>query len=370
MKLVSWLWIGSLAMLAFAGCKSQSPVSADAQESAQARVVAAEQVEMPATLRSTGTLHAHESSTLSAQVTGRVEQVLVREGDVVHAGQTLVVLDDATLRSSADQAESSVSAVEQQEAAAQANADLAASTLARYRQLEAQKSVSPQEMDEVTRRAEAAAAEVAALKSQVNATRAQQAGASAMLGYSRIVAPFAGALTARMIDPGAMAAPGVPLLQIESAGPLELQTTVPESAIGDLHNGMKLDVTVDSLNGQSFPGSVADIVPAADPATHSFLVKIRLPSSTKLRAGLSASVSIPAGAKQAVLAPRSAIVMRGSLATALVLDGSGIAQLRYVTLGDVQADKVEVLSGLNGGEKLVDNPADRDLAGKRIEVQP
>lgn len=370
MKGFSWLWIGSLATLALAGCKADAPVSAGARETAEARMVEAEHVEVPATLRSTGTLHARESSTLSAQVMGRVEKVLVREGDTVRAGQTVVVLDDATLRSSVLQAQSGVTAAEQQLAAAQANADLAATTLARYKQLEVQKSVSPQEMDEVTRRAEAATAQVAALRAQVNVVRAQQAGASAMLGYSRIVAPFAGTITSRMIDPGAMAAPGIPLLQIDSAGPLELDSTVPESAIAGLHKGMKLDITVDSINGQSLRGTISEIVPAADPATHSFLIKIALPSSGQLRAGMSASASIPRGSKLAVLAPRSAIVMRGSLATVLVVGQSGIAQLRYVTLGQTDGDKVEILSGLNGGEKLVDSPGDRDLAGKRIEAQP
>lgn len=370
MKTFSWVWIGFLGTVGFSGCRSAAPVSAGVAEPVQARVVSAEQVEMLVTLRSTGTLRAHELSTLSAQVMGRVQRVLVREGDAVHAGETLVILDDATLRSSAEQAESGVSAAQQQEAAAQANADLAASTLARYRQLEAEKSVSPQEMDEVTRRAQAAAAEVAALKAQVGAMRAQQAGANSMLGYSRIAAPFAGTVTARMIDPGAMAAPGVPLLQIDSAGPLELDTTVPESTIANLRKGVQLDVTVDSLNGQSFSGSVAEIVPAADPATHSFLVKIAMPSSKLLSPGLSGNALIPSGLKQAVLAPRRAIVMSGSLATALVLDSSGIAQIRYVTLGDVHGDKVEILSGLNGGEKLVSDAGDRDLAGKRIEAQP
>jgi len=370
MKFFSWFWIGCIGAFMFTGCKSEAPVISGTPESAPAHIVSAEQVLTPDILRSTGTLHARESSALSAQVMDRVEKVLVREGDEVRAGQTLVILDDAVLRSSADQADSTVKAAEQQESAAQTNADLAASTLARYRQLEAQKSVSPQEMDEMTRRAEAAAAQVAALKAQVNAVRAQQAGAGAMLAYARIVAPFDGTVTSRMIDPGAMAAPGVPLLQIDSAGPLQLQTTVPESAIERIRNGVKLDVTIDSLNGQSFPGSVIEIVPVADPATHSFLVKVALPLSKLLRAGLSASAEIPAGTKQAVLAPRSAIAMHGSLATVLALDANGIAQLRYVTLGQVHADRVEVLSGLSGGEKLVDDPSDRSLSGKRIEVQP
>jgi multidrug efflux pump subunit AcrA (membrane-fusion protein) len=76
------------------------------------------------------------------------------------------------------------------------------------------------------------------------------------------------------------------------------------------------------------------------------------------------------GTRRSILIPRSAVVMRGSLACAYVLDNNGIAQLRYVTLGEAQDNHVEVLSGISAGEKLVDDPADRDLAGKRIEAQP
>lgn len=370
MKVFSWFLFSLLIALSLAGCKSDSTVSPGAAESVPAKIVEARQVQIPATERTTGTIHAHESAALASQVMGRVQQVLVREGDTVRAGQTLVILDDAALRSSADQAEATVKAVEQQQAAAQTSADLAASTLARYKQLEAQKSVSPQEMDEVTRRAEAATAQVNALKAQASAMQAQRSGARAMLGYTRIAAPFAGVITARMADPGAMAAPGMPLLQIDSTGALELQTTIPESLIAGVKKGMKIAVTVDSLNGQHFEGTVAEIVPAADPASHSFLVKIAMPASQSLLAGLSANAEIATGQKQAVLAPRSAIVQRGSLFCAYALDGSGVAQLRYLTLGSIQGDQVEVLSGLSGGEKLVENPADRELAGKRIEVRP
>lgn len=366
MKFFSWFWMSAVVALAMAGCKSEEAAKQGPTASVAARVVDVAKAEVPALTRSTGTLHAHESATLSAQVMGRVQQVLVREGDLVRAGQTLVILDDATLRSSADQADAAIRAADGQQAAAQSNADLAASTLARYKQLEAQKSVSPQEMDEVTRRAEAARAQADAMKAQANAVRAQQTGAKAVLGYTRIVAPFAGIVTARMIDPGALAAPGVPLVQVDSAGPLELQTTVPESLIAVAHKGMKITVSVDSLNGQSFDGTVAEIIPAADPMTHSFLVKIAIPASQTLRAGMFASAQLSSGTKQAVLAPRSAIVQRGSLACAYALDTNGIAQLRYLTLGNASGDKIEVLSGLSGGDKLVDDPADRDLAGKRI----
>jgi RND family efflux transporter MFP subunit len=352
------------------GCKSNEPVRTAAVETVQARIVESRQAQAAATVQATGTLRARESAALSAQVMGRVQQVLVREGDSVRAGQTLVILDDATLKSASEQAEAVVKAAENQQIAAQTNADLAASTLARYKQLREQKSVSPQEMDEVTRRAEAATAQVNALRAQSDAIKAQQAGARAMLSYTRVTAPFAGIVTARMADPGALASPGVPLVQIDSAGPLQLQATVGESVITFVHPGMKVSVSIDGMPGADPQGTVSQILPAADASSHSFTVKIDLPLSIELRAGMYATADIPTGTKQAILAPRSAIVVRGSLACAYVLNSDNTAQLRYVTLGSAHGDAVEILSGVAANEKLVDDPADRDLAGKSIEVRP
>jgi multidrug efflux pump subunit AcrA (membrane-fusion protein) len=80
------------------------------------------------------------------------------------------------------------------------------------------------------------------------------------------------------------------------------------------------------------------------------------------------TVEFANGLRQAILIPRSAVVMRGSLACAYVLDGQRIAQLRYLTLGAAYGNFVEVLSGISAGEKLVDAPLDRELAGKRIKA--
>jgi RND family efflux transporter MFP subunit len=336
----------------------------------QARVVESQQQQVPLNVRSTGTVHARETAIVSAQVMGRIQQVLVREGDSVRAGQTLVVLDDAALRASKDQAQAAVKAAQDEEAAAQTEARLAASTLDRYKQLQAEKSVSPQEMDEVSRRAEAAAARLEAVRAQTDAARAQESGARTMLGYTRLFAPFAGMVTARMADPGTMASPGAPLLQVDQAGALQLDATVDESAISTIHKGMEAQVEIDGGNATSLVGTVAEIVPAADPANHSFLVKIDLPSSSLLRAGMYGTAEFANSTRQAILIPRSAVVMRGSLASAYILDGQGIAQLRSLTLGATQGNLIEVLSGISSGEKLVDAPSDRDLAGKRIEVQP
>lgn len=365
--LYSSLLAASAAMIA--GCHGgESAVTPGTIQTMQARVVESQQQQLVVTVRSTGTVHAKQTAVVSAQVMSRIQQVLVHEGDSVRAGQTLAVLDDTALRSQVEQAQAGVKAAENVQAAAQTNAALAASTLSRYKQLESEKSVSPQEMDEVSQRAAAAAASLEAAQAQTSAAKSQEGGARTMLGYTRLIAPFAGVVTARMADPGTMAAPGVPLLQVDQAGALQLQAAVDESLIGAIHKGMKVQVSIDGAGSANLVGTVTEIVPAADPSSHSFLVKIDMPSSSQTRAGMYGTVEFANGTKQAILIPRSAVVARGSLNCVYVLDGQGIAQLRYITLGADQGKLVEVLSGVSGGEKLVDVPSDRDLAGKRIEI--
>ena len=375
MKNVLWVSLLAASATTIAGCHGGEPAATPGTtQTMQARVVESQEQQVPVSLRSTGTVHARETAVVSAQVMGRIQQVMVREGDSVRAGQTLVVLDDAALRSKVEQAQAGVKAAQNVQAAAQTNAALAASTLNRYKQLESEKSVSPQEMDEVSRRAEGAAASVDAMRAQTDAARAQEDGARTMMSYTRLVAPFAGVVTARLADPGTMAAPGVPLLQVDRAGVLQLDANVDESAIGAIHKGMRVQVAVDggaSTTGvrTNLAGAVAEIVPVADPSSHSFLVKIDLPSSSQIRAGMYGTAEFANGARQAILIPSSAVVARGSLNCVYVLDDQGIAQLRYITLGAAQGNLVEVLSGVTSGEKLVDSPSDRNLAGKRIEVQ-
>jgi RND family efflux transporter MFP subunit len=370
MKVVIGASLLAVSAMMMVGCQGSESVSPAAIQTAQARVVESRQQQVPVNVRSTGTIHARETAIVSAQVMGRIQQVLVSAGDNVRAGQTLVVLDDEALRVSADQAQAEVRAAQGQQAAAQIDSNLAASTLERYRQLQAEKSVSPQEMDEVARRAEAAAARLDAVRAQTEAARSQTSGAATMLGYTRLRAPFSGVVTARMADPGTMAAPGMPLLQVDQARALQLQTTVDESAISAIHKGMKVQVTIDGAASTALSGTFAEINAAADPTSHSFLVKIDLPTSSLLRAGMYGTAEFANGLRQAILIPRSVVVSRGSLTCVYVLDSRGIAQLRSITLGAAQGNLVEVLSGISAGERLVDAPADRDLAGKRIEVQP
>jgi RND family efflux transporter MFP subunit len=304
------LWASLLAASAMmiAACHGGEPAATPGTTQAmQARIVESQEQQVPVSVRSTGTVHARETAVVSAQVMGRIQQVMVREGDSVRAGQAMVVLDDAALRSQLEQAKAGVKAALDMQAATETNTALASSTLARYRQLESEKSVSPQEMDEVSRRAEAAEASLEAVRAQTDAARAQERGALTMMSYTRLVAPFAGVVTSRMADPGTMAEPGVPLLQVDQAGPLQLDATVDESVIGAIQKGMKVQVAIDGESSMNLAGRVAEIVPAADPSSHSFLVKIDLPSTSQVRAGMYGTAEFANGTRKAIRCCRARV---------------------------------------------------------------
>ena len=355
----------ALVLPLLAGCHSTPEPQAQVPSTVTGLTVAqAVARTVPSTMQAVGSVHAAESTAVSAQLSGRVLAVLVHAGDAVRAGQPLVRIDSTLAASDLARSNAAVAAAQAAVAAAQSQSDLADSTLRRYQILRDRKSISPQEYDEVSRRDQAAQAQLHAAASQLAAAQAAASSAATVAGYATVRAPYAGLVTARMADPGTLAAPGVPLLTVDRSGPLQLQVSVDESRIASVHPGLHLDAT---LNGQTVPTTVAEIVPAADPASHSFLVKLALPAQPALRAGIYGSVAIPIGQRTAILIPSSAVVQRGSLATVWVLDANHIASLRYLTLGATFGDQVEALSGIAAGDTLVLQPADRNLAGSRIQ---
>lgn len=368
MKAVSSLSL-ILAPALLLGCSRGGRPAPAEPPSARAQLAHSSAERLPQSIQTTGTVHAKETAIVSAQTSGRIRQVLVEAGSRVRSGQLLATLDGAAAQAALQQATDAEAAAQKLEMAAQSDASLAAETLARYQILKQQKSVSPQEFDEVQRRSEAAQLRVASYAAQTREAQAAVAGARVQAGYAVLRAPFDGIVTARMADPGTLAAPGMPLLQIDRDGPLQVYAAVDESLLGSVRLGMTVPVSVDGAVPSSLDGVVAQIVPVADPASRSFLVKIDLPSAKNLRAGMYATAGIPGESRMAILAPESAVVLRGALACVYALDANGLAQLRYVTLGNRHGGLVEILSGLTAGETLVNNPGDRDLTGYRIEAQ-
>ena len=229
------------------GCSHESQPVQAATPTAHAQLVKVTPQQIPQSIRTSGTVHAKETAMISAQMPGTIRQVLVQAGDRVRAGQLLIALDDSAMRSEVNRAMAAQMAVEKQQMAAQAGATLAAGTLARYQELKNEKSVSPQEFDEVQQRSEAAHLQLQALEAQSSEAKAAVAGARTQLEYMQLRAPFAGIVAARTTDPGTLATPGTPLLQIDRDGPLQLYTSVDESLIGSVRLGMKVPVSMDGI---------------------------------------------------------------------------------------------------------------------------
>lgn len=176
-------------------------------------------------------------------------------------------------------------------------------------------------------------------------------------------------VTEKRADAGTLASPGMPLFTIEDTRSYRLEATVDESEIRFARLGQIVPVTLDVFGDTVLSGKVTQIVPAADPASRSVLVKVELPAVDRLRSGLFGRARFSRGDRGAILIPRTAVVERGQLRSVYVVGGDGIAGLRYITLGEGAEQRVEVLSGLDSGEKLIVAPGAREFSGKRIVLQ-
>ncbi len=344
------------AITAFA-CARTPETAATAPVSAPTQIVRS--ATMPDLRFVSGTVRSSNVSPLSAKVMGNVTRVFVSEGDVVRAGEPLLEIDSRDLRARSDQARAQASEVEQAIAAAQANANVMAATFKRFAALRERGSASPQEFDEISAKNSAAQAQLEQALARRAQVRAAVSEAETFVGYSTIRAPFDGVVTARMIDPGAQAAPGMPLLTIEDSSSYRVESTIDEALASQVHAGD--EVVVDG-----FKARVATITPSFDPATRTALVKISLPHDARLRSGSFVRVGFNAGTRNAIAIPAGAIARRGELTSVYVIDSSGTARLRLVTLGEERDGAFEVLSGLDDGERIVTRISSAVRDGVRV----
>ncbi len=372
-------------LLALGACGGKPAPAAQAPETVSDLNVQTVQVQtIPNRVAAPGTVESLETAQLAAQVMGTVDRVTVHEGDAIRRGQVLVVLDDRQLAAQRAAAEAGLAqAVAAREeagraaAAAQAQASVAEKTYKRYVYLREQKSVSPQEFDEVEAKQQAAQAMLAAAhaREQQAAAGYEQASeqlraARAVVSYTRIVAPFDGVVQHRFVDPGAMATPGMPLLSVEGTAAYRLVVTVDAENAAGIRVGATVPVGLDALRGRTLTGRVAEIEPGANPASHTLQVKIDLPRDPALRSGLFGRAWFTHGTRQAIVVPQSAILDRGQLRGIYVVDASSVIHFRLVTLGAQAAGEQGriALSGLGPGERVVTDPGARDLDGKKLEA--
>jgi len=359
------------ALVGLDSCSSEHTQATPAIETIHnVSLLTVQQANVPDILQAVGTVRAAQSSVLASQMMGNVVEVRVHEGERVQQGEVLALIDDAQPRAGVERATAAEIAAHQQLAAAESDLSLASSTLTRYQALYERKSVSPQEFDEVKARQQAATARRDMARAEQEQAKAALSQAQTALGYTRVRAPFNGVVTEKRVDSGTLVSPGTPIFTVEDVRRYRLEATVNEGDVASVRIGQDIAVVLDALGTGDLKGKVGELVPAADPNSRSFLIKVDLPGDPRLRSGLFGRAQFPRGERQALLVPRTAVVERGQLQGVFVLDSNKIAALRYVTLGRISAEKIEVLAGLQTGEQIVAAPGTLVLDGKRVESRP
>ena len=294
-----------------------------------------------------GVVEAVRQSTIAAQVPARITEMHVRAGDAVKAGQVLVRLDP---RTAADQLASSQAQV----AAAQAQLEAARKDFDRNRRLYEKQYISQAAMEQAETQFKAAQA-------QAKATTAQAGVATTQSSFTTLVAPFSGIVASVGVEVGDMASPGLPVMTIYDPTELRVVAQLPESYAQNLAGNRPIRIALPGTKDgpRYLEATRMVLLPTADPATHTRQVRLTLPANTQgLAPGMFARAVFPlTGTESARIAvPASSLVRRPEFSAVYVIDANGRAQLRQVRLGRATGDNIEVLAGLQAGDRVAVDP--------------
>jgi RND family efflux transporter MFP subunit len=287
-----------------------------------------------------GTVRARTSASIAPTVMGRIDEMPVKLGQHLHAGDVVARVSAAEITARVDQAR----AVESR----------ARTDFDRAKRLFDDGAIS--------------SAQFEVAQSELAVARGSLAEASALESHTVLRAPFAGVVTSKIANVGDTAVPGQPLLVLENPTSLRFEAMVPEASTHELATGRGLPVRIDGLTG-ALEGPVAEISPVADPTSRTVLVKIDLPTDPRLHAGLFGRLSIVTRHSQAIAVPANALVRHGQLEEIFVVDRN-VARLRLVRTGHERDGSVEIVSGLTEGELVAVSEVGELTDGRPVEVVP
>ncbi|MBW2659688.1 MAG: efflux RND transporter periplasmic adaptor subunit, partial [Deltaproteobacteria bacterium] len=286
-------------------------------------VVTATVIEIPFLNEVMGTVQPVNRAAIAAKITGTIEKIPVSLGSAVSRGDLLVEI-------SAEEISAKVIQAQAQLAQAKRN-------LNRERKLLQKKAATSES--------------VKSLQDMYRVAEAVYREAKTMLGYTKINAPFDGLITKKIANVGDLSTPGTPLLQLENNTKLQVVTSIPEGIILQIKEGDQLPVTIPA-GDLSLTGTVAEIAPASDPFSRTTPIKINIENNSNLRSGQFARVALPGKNIGTLFVPASAVLTSGQMEKIFVADG-GKAHLRLVRTGRHEADRIEILAGLNPGDKVI-----------------
>lgn len=323
-------------------------------------------VSIPETMEAVGVVRARTSAVVSARIPGAISILKVREGDRVKKGQMLAQLDAQENLATAAVATAGIDEAKRGLDEAISRKGLTDTTFERYQKLFNEQAITRQEFDIKQTEKEVASQGVYRAESRLKQAREGSRAASIIAAYTRIIAPISGIITSKQADLGATVFPAQPLMTIEDEGSYQLELSVPESIALTVKPGTAVQVTLDAMN-TTFSARIAEIVPAADQVSHTFIAKISLPQKG-LKTGMFGRGVITLGTSiNGITVSKKAIVERGALNSVWIIDKDAIARMRLVRVGKAVGDKVEVLSGLSDGERIVVGGVEKVSEGSKVE---
>lgn len=325
--------------LVVAGCHDEASQPQDSQAQTLVSVVL-KPVRMPLERVVDGTIEAVNQSTVSAQTSGRVAEILYDVNDVVPAGAVIIRLKGAEQRAGLQGAQAAV-------AEAMARNAEAATSYQRVADLYQRRVVSKSQLDQATANRDAAAARLSVLQAGVSTARES-------VGYTEIRAPYAGVVTKRLVEVGESVSPGTPLMTGLSLRDLRVDTNVPQGIVAQVQ---KLKHAAVYLGDQRIEATKITIFPEAATPSSTFWGRLDfLPGELALAPGMYVKVGLVIGEVERLLVPVSAVIERGDVTGVYVIDPKGQVSLRYVRPGHRLGDQLEILAGLTAGERVALDP--------------
>jgi membrane fusion protein, multidrug efflux system len=361
------LFMLAVAVSCASSCAKEKPKAPEQQTPVPVSTVTAAVTDVPETITSVGTVEAKNEAVVSAKVMGVIQKFWVDEGSRVGKGSVLLTIDDAEIRAKRNEAEQAkaagVAALHEADAAlkeASAALENANVNRERFENLYKEQAVTKKELDDINTQGRMAEAKVEQVEARIKQAGAKIAQADAavsqaniMLGYTVLHSPISGVVTAKTANTGEMASPGRPLLKVVDDGELRLLATIKESDMAGMVKGNTVKVGFDALSGRKVDGKISEVIPAADPATRTFNVKIDLPRTTGILPGMFGRAYLPSGMRKAVLVPDASIVEREGVQGVFVVTPENTLRFQVVRLDEKNNGMTEVSSGLSGGETVV-----------------
>ena len=369
----------AFGLLALTGCGPKAPAAAD--QVVPVRVRAPTHIQQPVSVSAGGAIEANVTAQGAFQIAGRVDKVLVEEGQAVTKGQVLAELDASDFRNAYDAAEAQADTARAADKKAQEgprsqeleqtridserwldeykrmkflyeNKSLAAND---FKKIEAGYEAAQQRYDMALKGTRVEDKEAAS--GQSRAAAAQLHEARKRLEDTRLRAPISGFVGMRRIDVGDTVAAGTPVISVLDLNPVKVRVAIPEAEIGRVKEGSRATVTVPSLDGKQFEGKVETVGVAADPASRSYAVKISVANPDRvLRAGMVSDARIfSVEMVNAITVPGNAIVRdsQGVMHVYVYDPGRQRVYARRIETGGLIGSEVEIRSGLAGDEQVV-----------------